>query len=79
MSVVTADFTAVQLNGNSLVMSGKGPANGLYAVLVATSPSALPPQWTAIATNAFDNEGKFSFTNAISPGVPQEFYRLRVP
>jgi len=79
MSVVSTDFTAVQLNGNSLVMSGNGPANGLYTVLVATSPNALPALWTAIATNAFDNAGKFSFTNAISPGVPQKFYRLRVP
>ena len=79
MSVVETDFTAVQLNGNNLVMSGNGPANGFYAVLVATSANALPAQWTAIATNAFDNAGKFSFTNAISPGVPQKFYRLRVP
>lgn len=79
VSVVPPDFTAVQLNGNNLVMSGNGPANGIYAVLVATSADALPAQWTAIATNAFDHAGKFSFTNAISSGVPQEFYRLRVP
>ena len=79
VSVVPADFATVQLNGNDLVMNGNGPANGIYAVLVSTSADALPTQWTAIATNSFDNAGKFSFTNAISSGIPQKFYRLRVP
>ena len=79
ISVVPADFATVQLNGNDLVMNGNGPANGIYAVLVSTSADALPAQWTAIATNSFDNAGKFSFTNAISSGIPQKFYRLRVP
>jgi hypothetical protein len=82
-SIVTAlvptDFAALQLNGNDLVMSGNGPANGIYAVLVSTTADALPAQWTAIATNSFDNAGEFSFTNAVSPGVPRKFYRLRVP
>jgi hypothetical protein len=82
-SIVTAlvptDFAALQLNGNDLVMSGNGPANGIYAVLVSTTADALSAQWTAIATNSFDNAGEFSFTNAVSPGVPRKFYRLRVP
>jgi hypothetical protein len=32
-----------------------------------------------LATDLFDGDGNFSFTNAITPGVPQQFYRLRLP
>jgi len=39
----------------------------------------LPLQsWTRIATNSFGATGTFSFTNAIAPGVPQNFYRLQL-
>ncbi len=79
VSIVPASIASIQLDGANLVMSGSGPANGIYAVLVATDPSATPAQWTAIATNSFDGAGNFSFTNAISSDVPQKFYRLRVP
>jgi hypothetical protein len=79
VSVVTANIAAVQVNGNNLVLSGSGPANGMYTVLTAPSTDTLPAQWTAIATNSFDGAGNFSFTNAIDSSVPQKLYRLRVP
>lgn len=79
VSVVPANIAAFQLNANNLVLNGSGPANGIYTVLVSTNTDTLPAQWTAIATNSFDGAGNFSFTNAISSGVPQKFYRLRVP
>jgi hypothetical protein len=32
--------------------------------------------WTAIATNTFDNNGQFNLTNGINPDEPQQFYIL---
>lgn len=79
VSIVPASIAALQLDGANLIMSGSGPANGIYTVLIATNSAPLPAQWTAIATNMFDGGGSFRFTNAISSDVPQKFYRLRVP
>ena len=76
---VPATFTSVRAEGTKLVMSGTGPANGTYAVLTSTSASASAGQWTPIATNSFSAGGTFSYTNTLDPGVPQTFYRLRVP
>ncbi len=72
------EFTGVQIVGNSLVMSGTGPTNGTYTVLIASEMDALAAQWTAIATNTCDANGQFRFTNAISSAVPARFYRLSV-
>lgn len=77
VGVVPASIASIQSDGANLVMSGNGPMNGIYAVQVATN--LMAPQWTSLATNTFDNTGKFRFTNAISSDVPQKFYRLRVP
>jgi hypothetical protein len=35
--------------------------------------------WTSIATNQFGASGEFSFTNGITPGTPQSFFRIRTP
>lgn len=72
------DFIGVEVLGSNLVLSGTGPTNGTYSVLVASTPDALIAQWTSIATNTCDANGQFRFTNAISAGVPGRFYRLRV-
>jgi len=72
-----AEFTAAQIQGNHLVLSGTGPTNGTYRVLVATNANALAAQWTPIATNSCDASGNFRFTNVISSGVTAKFYRLQ--
>jgi len=72
------DFTGYQVLGNNLILSGTGPTNGLYSVLVASEANALSAQWTSIATNSCDANGQFRFTNAINTGVSARFYRLRV-
>jgi hypothetical protein len=72
-------ITEVRLSGNDLVLSGNGPANGVYSVLASANPAALPLEWAAISTNHFDGAGKFIVTNTINPSVPRNFYRLRVP
>jgi len=72
------NFTGLQIEGSNLVLSGTGPTNGIYSVLVATTATTLAAQWTAIATNTFDSAGKFRFTNAISSAAVARFYRLQV-
>jgi hypothetical protein len=36
-------------------------------------------EWSPIRTNQFNLFGEFSFTNALQPDRPMEFYHLRVP
>ena len=74
-----ANFTSVRTEGTKLVMIAKGPTNGICAVLASTNVNASAGQWTPIATNSFGAGGSFSYTNAMDAGVPQTFYRLRVP
>jgi hypothetical protein len=45
---------------------------------VSSAPSVPMTQWTRLATNQFDLEGDFEFTNPIV-GAPQLFYRLELP
>jgi len=66
--------------GGNLVLSGaNGAAGGSYYVLTSTDAAAPLASWTPIATNTFDANGTFSFTNAINPMVPKRFYLLRLP
>ena len=79
VDVVPARFGATALEGNSLIMSGTGPANGAYTVL--TSPDLNSPvgAWTPAGNGTFNVSGQFRFTNAISAGEAQKFYKLKVP
>jgi len=53
-------------------------AGWTYYVL-ATTNLALPlDEWRSIATNTFDPNGNFDFTNTPAPDGPQQFYRLRL-
>jgi autotransporter-associated beta strand protein len=73
-------FSAATISGSSLILSGTGGApGGTYFVLVSTNVTLPAANWTPVATNVFDGSGNFNFTNAISAGVPQQFYLLRVP
>jgi T5SS/PEP-CTERM-associated repeat protein len=75
-----ASFTSVTLFGTNVVFSGAGgPPNASYAVLAATNVALPLNNWISIATNQCDPIGGFSFTNAIVPGIPQRFFRLRTP
>lgn len=78
ISVVPAGISSWQRAETNLVLTGYGPTNGNFAVLVATNVAAPALQWTSIATNSFGSQGKFKFTNGIGSGV-EKYYRLRVP
>jgi autotransporter-associated beta strand protein len=67
-------------SGGNLVLSGTGGiTNGTYYVLSSTNLALPPASWTRLRTNQFDAAGNFSFTNAIPPGAPQNFYLLQLP
>ncbi|HTL71876.1 MAG TPA: autotransporter-associated beta strand repeat-containing protein, partial [bacterium] len=67
----------ITLLGTDLMISGSGGIPGWnYYVLTATNLTA--PDWTPIATNQFDAEGNFSYTNAATSDAPQRFYRLQL-
>jgi hypothetical protein len=69
----------IAAGGGGFILSGSGGgSNGIYYVL--TSSNLLLPltNWTPIATNQFDSEGNFIFTNTAQTNAPQEFYLLQM-
>jgi len=77
LSVPSPQITMAAMTGNNFFFSGTNGVPGwTYYVLATTGPSLPLSGWTVIGTNSFDNQGNFSFTNAVTPGVPQEFYAL---
>ncbi len=76
----TWTLTGQLLSDTNLVFSGVGHPGGTYWVLVSANATLPMANWTQTATNTFDPiSGQFRFTNAIAPGSPQLFYRLRSP
>lgn len=72
--------TSVLFDGENLIVSGSGGLNDWPYYLVGSTNLTLPlANWTRLATNVFDSSGGFGFTNAVSAGTPQYFYRLIVP
>jgi hypothetical protein len=65
--------------GNIVLNGSGGAAGGSYHVLSTTDLTVPLTNWTAVGSGAFNGSGGFSFTNAISPSVPQEYYILTVP
>ncbi|HEX3626985.1 MAG TPA: SBBP repeat-containing protein [Verrucomicrobiae bacterium] len=76
----SATFTSfAPAAGNGMVFSGTGGAtNGTYSVLTSSNLMAPIPQWTPIATNQFDGNGQFIFTNPVSTNGSQ-FFILKEP
>ena len=67
------------LNNGQFVLSGtNGFAGDTYYVLWSTNLVSPSSNWMCVATNAFDATGSFSITNAVAPGLPQNFYRLQL-
>ena len=71
-------FGSVVRSGTNLLLSGSGGTAGrTYHVLNSTNLALPRSNWMAVATNSFDASGGFSFTNAIDPAQPQEFFRIQ--
>jgi hypothetical protein len=74
LPLTTPDFSALQFNGNNLVISGtNGVSDWPYDVLTTTNLALPISEWTVFSTNAFDGAGNFSFTNAVSAASQQYF------
>jgi fibronectin-binding autotransporter adhesin len=70
-------FGTVSRVGTSLVFSGSnGLAADTYYVLTSTNVKLARASWTPIATNTFDANGNFSFTNSLTPPAPQRFFLI---
>lgn len=73
-------FTGVKLSGGNIVLVGSnGVASGTYYVLTSTNLASALATWTPIATNTFNTDGSFSFTNSLMPPTPRQFYLLELP
>jgi rhamnogalacturonan endolyase len=79
VAITPPSFASISANGDELVITGSGPANGKFFVLSSTNVALPIASWTRLATNQFSGAGTFTFTNATTPGVPQTFYRLQLP
>jgi hypothetical protein len=64
--------------GNFVFMATNGLPGTFASVLTATNPTLSINQWQSIATNIFDANGTFNFTNALSPISPQRFFGLKL-
>jgi fibronectin-binding autotransporter adhesin len=70
---------SIAVVGTNIVMSGSnGVASNPYYVLASTNVTLPPSNWSRIATNTFDGNGRFAFTNSLIPHMPQRFYRLEL-
>jgi hypothetical protein len=66
--------------GDSFILSGTGGvSNGTYYVLISSNLLTPLDEWTYIATNQFDGQGGFIFTNTTQTNAPQLFYLLQLP
>ena len=74
-----APLPTLALSGTNLLFAANGWANTTNYLLASTDLTLPITQWTCVGTNVSDLAGAAFFTNAIPPGVPQQFYRLGVP
>jgi autotransporter-associated beta strand protein len=73
-------FGGLNFSGGNLVFSGTSGVPGwTYYVLASTNMASPLSQWQRIATNPFDGNGNFNFTNPPNPNAPQTFYLLEMP
>jgi hypothetical protein len=73
-------FLTVSTAGGNVVLTGRDGTPGEdYVVLRSTNISLPISSWTRVVTNQFDGSGNFTITDPISPGAPQNFYRLLIP
>lgn len=72
-------FSSITTANGNLFLSAMGgtPYDPCY-LLSSTNPATPLADWSYVTTNYFDSTGGTSFTNAISPDQPQQFFQLQV-
>lgn len=63
-------------NGQFILNGTNGVPGGTYYIFASSNLQLLMTNWTVIATDKFDSQGRFSFTNPITSSSAQEFYYL---
>ena len=75
-----ATFDSLCMNKGDMVISGSGGTpGGTYQVVTSTNVILPMIQWLPVATNTFDVNGNFVFTNAVSLIEEQQFFRVHIP
>ncbi|MGH7993748.1 MAG: hypothetical protein ACREDQ_09545, partial [Limisphaerales bacterium] len=73
-------ITITSTGAGGLVFYGSnGPPGWAYRVLISTNLALPASQWLSIASNTFDANGNFDFTDSVAPNSPQQFYLLETP
>jgi autotransporter-associated beta strand protein len=75
-------ITSVKVSGGNVILAGiNGPTGGGYTYYVCSSTNLTTPltNWTTVATNLFNSDGSYTCTIAQPPGVPHEFYVIKLP
>ena len=73
-------IASLTVSGTTVVGAGSdGPPDSSYYLLASTNVALAPSQWVTLATNQFDANGNFIFTNLMTSSPSQVFYRLRLP
>ena len=67
-------ITSPSLSGSNFTLQGANSQTGFNYVMEAT-PALAPAIWTGVQTNA-GNGGTLNFTFPITPGNPQQFFRI---
>jgi rhamnogalacturonan endolyase len=79
-TTLVPQFTSIAASNGTVIFSGIGGTAGGTAYTLATTNAAVPvAQWPVIATNQFNLDGSFLFTNTVDPTAQQQFFRLRLP
>lgn len=72
-------ITRAEHDGASLILHGtNGTAGAGYEILCSTNLTLSLAQWSVVASNNFSGSGEFDATNALTPGLGQAFFLLRV-
>jgi autotransporter-associated beta strand protein len=73
-------FSGASISAGQIIMIGSnGSLGGNYYVLASSNLLVPLTNWTYIATQAFNGDGTFSFTNNVDPTVPRQFYVIQLP
>lgn len=71
--------SSTTISGGNFIFSGtNGTAGGNYVVLTATNLTAPLANWIPTQTNAFDINGAFHVTNAVTPGSVPHFFFIKL-
>ena len=73
-------INSIRTASSKVAVSGSnGLVNAVYNVLTSTNLAAPLTNWTITATQRFDSNGNFAFTNTVTAGSPYRYYLIQVP